>query len=81
MPEERDWAFVYKCRICGGLEHNPYFFARRHEASSKIVEININGRHVCPVHRSAVYPTSIHFCEDGSIGISDLQGVVPKELN
>jgi len=28
-----------------------------------------------------VYPTSIHFCEDGSIGISDLQGVAPKKIN
>ena len=77
MSETRtDWAFVYKCRLCGETDRNPFLFTDRLKAIAIMVDMGINGSHKT-THSGAVHETSLHTCKNGGVGISDIQGMIP----
>jgi hypothetical protein len=73
---KEDWAFVYKCRLCGETERTPFLFTDRFKVIEIMVDIGINGSYNTQ-HSGAVHKTSLHTCENGGVGISDIQGMVP----
>jgi hypothetical protein len=72
---KEDWAFVYKCRLCGETERNPFLFASYSEVIGILVDIEINGSHKTQ-HSGTVHQTSLHTCKNGGVGVSDIQGMV-----
>lgn len=80
MSESKERACLYKCRICGKTEANPYFYGNEMKAIDVLVQMEHKGFYLCPGHNQRINATSIHFCEDGSIAMSDFQGVILKEL-
>ena len=76
-----DRAFVYKCRLCGELEASAFIYADKYKAMRIIANLNFEGVHIDTTHLGTrVNLTSIHFCEDGGVGISDFQGIKAKDL-
>lgn len=75
-----DRAFVYKCRLCGEMEASSYIYADKYKAIKIISDLNFKGVYKDPVHLQGVELTSMHFCEDGGVGISDFQGIKVKDL-
>jgi|688.fasta_scaffold514984_3 hypothetical protein len=81
MTDRVDRAVVYKCRICGTLTRNPYVFATTPEVVEILTALRFKGVYRDPIHLSDLHSTSLHFCADGSVGISDIQGMVIASLN
>jgi hypothetical protein len=75
-----DWAFVYKCRLCGETERNPFLFADRFEVTEIMVDIRINGSHQT-TGCGAIRRTSLHACKNGGVGVSDIQGVIQESIS
>lgn len=75
MPNEREYRSIFKCRLCGeiyedGCIRGDHTLATRHMLATL----------------TDLFPTSqapelndIHSCKDGSLGISDFQGLKLKE--
>jgi len=80
MSETReDWAFVYKCRLCGETERNPFLFADKFKVIEIMVDMGINGSHKT-ARSGAVHKTSLHTCKNGGMGVSDIQGMIPVSI-
>ena len=69
-----DRAFIYKCRLCGEMDRNPFMFCDTFKVIEILTDIAIRGHHRTP-NSGAVNNTSIHICKNGGVGISDLQGM------
>jgi len=68
MDEEKhEYAFAYKCRLCGGIELNPHACMSDFQATSEMSLI-LTG------HRPAIRLVSFNHCADMSRGLTDLQG-------
>jgi hypothetical protein len=76
---KEDWAFVYKCRLCGETEHNPFLFTDRFKVIEILVDIEINGSHKT-THSGTIHETSLHTCKNGGVGISDIQGMIQASI-
>ena len=76
---KEDWAFVYKCRLCGETHRNPFLSTDRFLVIGFLVDIEINGSHKT-THSGTIHETSLHTCKNGGVGISDIQGVVPSPI-
>jgi hypothetical protein len=74
-----DWAFVYKCRLCGETERNPFLFTDRFKVIEILVDIEINGAHKT-THSGTIHETSLHTCKNGGVGISDIQGMIQASI-
>ncbi len=79
IETKEDWAFVYKCRLCGETERNPFLFTDRFEVIEIMVAIRINGSHQTP-GCGAIRRTCLHACKNGSVGVSDIQGVIQAPI-
>jgi hypothetical protein len=77
---KEDWVFVYKCRLCGETERNPFLFADRFEVIEIMVDIRINGSHQTP-GCGAIRRTCLHACKNGGVGVSDLQGMITASIS
>jgi hypothetical protein len=76
---KEDWAFVYKCRLCGETERNPFLFTDRFKVIEILVDIEINGSHKT-THSGTIHETSLHTCKNGGVGISDIQGMIQASI-
>jgi hypothetical protein len=76
---KEDWAFVYKCRLCGETERNPFLFASYSEVIGILFDIETNGAHKTQ-HSGTVHQTSLHTCKNGGVGVSDIQGMIPASI-
>jgi hypothetical protein len=76
---KEDWAFVYKCRLCGETERNPFLFTERFKVIEILVDIEINGSHKT-THSGTIHETSLHTCKNGGVGISDIQGMIQASI-
>jgi hypothetical protein len=76
---KEDWAFVYKCRLCGETERNPFLFTDRFKVIEILVDIEINGSHNT-THSGTIHETSLHTCKNGGVGISDIQGMIQASI-
>ena len=72
--------FLYKCRVCGKIDRNPHFFSEWFKAIDMANEIRRTGEYRCPVHNVTEHSTSLHFCDDGTIGVADFQGIAPSGM-
>jgi hypothetical protein len=77
---KEDWAFVYKCRLCGETERNPFLFTDRFKVIEILIDIGINGSHET-THSGPIHETSLHTCKNGGVGVSDIQGMVPASIS
>ncbi len=76
---KEDWAFIYKCRLCGETERNPFLFTDRFKVIEILVDIEINGSHKT-THSGTIHETSLHTCKNGGVGISDIQGMIQASI-
>lgn len=70
------YTYKYKCRLCGEV-HQGASTTNRDAAMSGVIETSMTGS--CTKHGIPVAMIEIHACENGSIGVTDLQGV-SKEI-
>jgi hypothetical protein len=75
MEDKTDRCFLYRCRVCGKIDRNPHFMSEKFRAIEMAMEMLRNGQYKCPVHNITEDSTSLHFCEDGTIGVSDFIGI------
>ncbi len=62
--------YVYKCRLCGRDDiGDPQDYGLVHD---EIEQLSFDSKR--SVTTGVAYPYNIHYCDDGSIGIADLQG-------
>lgn len=59
---------VYKCRLCGGIYAN----------AGGLFDFSEAAMELCKNKSNTVRLTGIHMCENGSLGVSDLLGLVPE---
>jgi len=64
--------FEFKCRRCGALNYNPC--CSETMAQSLLIEIAVTGKGGNSQTGGTINMHSIHRCEDGGMGISDIQG-------
>lgn len=64
---------IYKCRLCGGEAKHMHV----PDVLGALVSIEMNGRTPGRWGAMTAYPTDIHNCPDGRLGVSDLQGGEP----
>ncbi len=77
---KEDWVFVYKCRLCGETECNPFLFISISNAIEILIDIEIIGSHKT-THSGTMRQTSLHACKNGGVGVSDLQGMIPASIS
>ena len=70
--------FEYRCKRCGNIEVNPC----TSEDNAKILLLCILYKLPKPVHFISDVPKeqSVHVCEDGGVGISELIGYRVEEI-
>ncbi|QDT07810.1 hypothetical protein K227x_62380 [Rubripirellula lacrimiformis] len=67
-------AFEYKCRVCGETHHGPV--GSFSLSDGQVVLMTVLDSGVCHRPGAAVSKESFHNCQDGSLGVSDIIGVV-----
>ena len=77
---KEDWAFVYKCRLCGETERNPFLFTSIGRVIEILLDIETNGSHRT-THSGTMHETSLHTCKNGGVGVSDIQGMIPASIS
>ena len=70
-----DYKFEYKCRLCGKVFY-PCLTGSKALAHSTIIDLISRN----PVYHQGVYKETFHLCNDGDMGVADLQGVKEIEV-
>ena len=73
LDDKKYRAFVYKCRMCG-VQEESFVTMTRLETIETLVKLEKSGLGA-DVKGGYISKTNMHFCENGDIGISDLQGI------
>ena len=66
------WTAKYKCRMCGAVYRD--CVANKGVASTISFEVAALGRSETASCLGVVSSTEVHYCDDGSFGISDFLG-------
>lgn len=64
-------SFEHKCRRCGAVDHGPTALDR--VVFADLLKIAVTGKEP-PAHGCPIMLTTVHQCEDGGYGLSDLIG-------
>jgi hypothetical protein len=70
--KRQEYVYMYKCRLCGELYRGMHFTSDRVDAIMRICTIIRDGSYTFGM---TVTQTDMHRCNDGNLGIADLQGV------
>lgn len=77
MDEKITFLLVYRCRQCGEKFPRSYTIGKKHTMAQVIYDL-VNGTDA-PLIFPEPEMIEPHFCKDGSVGVADFCGFVPRE--